>query len=376
MNVLITNSARRYIGEAAHCFDLTEQLLADGHQVMLVVRRGSELDNRVSARRLQMWRLGFQHGFGWFSDLRDLWRLRWLIRAFRADVVHCHRGKDHWLAAAALALAGRPNVPLIRTRHVVMPMQQHAANRWLFGKATDYVIAVSEEAARSLGGLWNLLSDKMRVIYSSVDSVAFRPSRRSMDWRREIGVKPDEKLIGLIARFQGIKGQEVLLRAAAKIIEAVPNAKILLAGRGRAQRRAKYLKLAEQLVIRDHVITEETLEDVPTALASLDVGVVASLGSEGSSRITYEYMASGTPIVATRVGCIPEVLVNEETGLLVDPKEPEQLADAVIRVLTDEPLRERMRAAALERVESFYNRQRWLSEILDVYNTAIAGKAR
>jgi glycosyltransferase involved in cell wall biosynthesis len=101
------------------------------------------------------------------------------------------------------------------------------------------------------------------------------------------------------------------------------------------------------------------------------VGVLASLGSEGSSRITYEYMASGTPIVASNVGCIPEVLTHEQTGLIVAPGDPQALAQAIVRIFNEPGLADRLRSNALERARTFHNRQRWLNEILEVYHIAI-----
>jgi glycosyltransferase involved in cell wall biosynthesis len=368
LNILITNSAQKYIGEAAHCFDLAEQLRAEGHEVMLVVKRGSALDRRVTARGLQMRRLVFSSSFRPIGDLIDAWRLRYLILAFRADVVHCHRGKDHWVAVAARLFA-RKHVPIVRTRHLVTPVKTHGANQWLFRKGTDFVIAVSQKAAESLGELRQVIGSRFRVIYSSVDTTIFDPSRRSEKIRKQLGVKPGELVVGLVARFQRIKGQEVLLNAAPQIVARVPNVRFLVAGRGPGHKPQKYEKLARELGVWDRVILDEWLEDVPGVLASLDVGVLASLGSEGSSRITYEYLASGTAVVASNVGCIPEVLHDEQTGLVVPPGDSAGLAAAVIRVLTDNSLANKLREKGLERARTFHNRARWINEILEVYTT-------
>lgn len=336
---------------------------------MMVVKRGSALDNRVTARGLQMRRLTFSSSFRPIRDFIDAWRLRYLILAFRADVLHCHRGKDHWVSIAARILA-RKHVPIVRTRHMVTPMKTHAANRWLFSRGTDYVIAVSKKAEHSLGSLNELLRGHLRLIYSSVDTTMFDPTRRSLRYRKELGVKADELLIGLVARLQRIKGQEVLLRAAPEILKHVPHARFLIAGRGPGHKPQKYEKLARELGVWDRVILQDWLEDVPAVLASLDVGVLASLGSEGSSRITYEYIASGTPIVASNVGCIPEVLTNEETGMIVPPGDSDALARGIVRVLTEPGLADRLRANALQRARTYHNRQRWIEEILEVYRAA------
>lgn len=370
MKILILNSARKFIGEAAHCLALAEQLRLRGHHATLAVRRGFELEAKARQHNVPFVSLTFNSGFHPLADGRDLMAIRTFLRKESPDVLHCHRGKDHWLAAAASI--GRSRRPaLVRTRHVVVPMACHPFNRWLLTGPTDAVIAVSGAAAASLGPLRSLLEGRLTTILSAVDQERFHPRHRSLQMRRELGAGPETLLVGLIARIQRIKGQAIFLQAAAKVAGRIPDLRFLIAGRGNDEQFARLRAQAEQLGIADRVEFRGWVDDIAATIASLDVGIVASLGSEGSSRITYECMASQVPVVATTVGGIPEIVRHGETGLLVPPADAEALAAAMDRLLTGAEERERLARAALAHVNSRHSFDRWIGDILDVYGRAV-----
>lgn len=370
MRVLILNSARKFIGEAAHCLDLTRELNARGHKALLVLREGHEVQKLAEEFALPYRTLAFSSEFSPRRDLADVIKLRKLISEWNADIVHCHRGKDHWLAAFAQLLSPWHFPPIVRTRHVVVPMAQHIANKWLMIHATSRTMAVSQAAAASLGDIGKRLGARLRVVYSAVDCRKFSPEHRSESVRHELGISDDNKLIGIIARIQNVKGQRVFLRAARLVNKLFPHTRFLIAGRGSALKFVALAKLIKELGIEHCVVVREWLPNLPAVLASLDISVIASLGSEGSSRIAYESMASGVPLVATRVGCLPEIVEGRQNGLLVPPAEVEALAGAICELLRNESFARRLATNALNRVRQFHNYDRWIEEILEVYEEA------
>ncbi len=370
MHIFLTNSARKFIGEAAHCIALARGLTARGHTVTLVVRAGFELEARAREAGIAVLPLRFSGSFDPMGDWRDLRALARHLRHTRADIVHCHRGKDHWLAALA-RLAGAPRVPVVRTRHVVVPMRDHAANRWLLTRRTARMMAVSGKAADSLGSMRALLGDRLSVVYSAVDTARFHPGRRSEPWRARLGVAPGQPLVGLVARIQNIKGQRVFVEAAGKVARGMPSARFLAAGRGSADRLDRLRDQGREAGLHDGMFTVAGwIDDVETAIASLDVSVIASLGSEGSSRIAYEAMASGVPLVATTVGCLPEIVEHGANGLLVPPGDADALAAAILRLLREPALARRLADEALRRILADHTPERWISDILAVYERA------
>ncbi len=377
MNILICNSGRRWIGEVGHCAQLYEALSARGHQVWLACRKGSELQREAKLRELRVVSMNFESRFSPLKELRDFSALRRVIRRRAIDIVHVHRGKDHWTGAIAARTAG---VPIVRTRHVVTPVHRHWPNRWLLARMTDAVISVSAATEASFGELTPLIR-RRSVILSAVDAELFNPARRSEAWRIESvqaqNSEPDQAAeppapiwFGLVGRIQRIKGQRVFLEAARTVAAQCPEARFLVAGRGIGKRIGKYRRLARRYGLEGKVRFEGVMPNLPEAMASLDVGVVASIGSEGSSRVTLEYMASGLPVVATRVGGIPDLLAPE-WGILVTPDKPRALARAMIELASDAARRSEMGRAARRRAEEFHSPDRWAGEIESVYREVL-----
>jgi glycosyltransferase involved in cell wall biosynthesis len=371
MNIVLINSSRRWIGEAAHCAALYEQLRRRGHRVSLVCRRGYEIARHAEQCGFTFHTLTMNGRFNGLSDLFDLLRLRAILKRERAQLIHCHRGKDHWLAATARLTLAQPPA-LVRTRHVVVPVKGHLANRWLFAHATDAVVAVSEKAKDSLRSVLPHMRRAPRVIYAAVDINEFNPSRRDPELRKELGVGGNDLLVGLIGRLSSIKGQSEFLRAAAAVAAHFPQAKFLLSGRGSKGRRQRLLNEARNLGISDRLIMLDYQPLIAPLIASLDVGVVASLGSEGSSRITLEYMASGVPIVATRVGGIPELVSDGETALLIPPGDADALAQGIEKLLASQSLRRQLSQAARARAEQCYTYDRFMNEVEELYRDVLA----
>jgi glycosyltransferase involved in cell wall biosynthesis len=328
--------------------------------VRLLARRGSPLVERAGAAGLEVSALAFESRFRPLSDLRDARAVAGMVRAAPGGaLIHCHRGKDHWCAQTARSLCGA-NAPLMRSRHVVVPVKGHLANRWLFRRATR-VICVSEATRRGYESTGRLPVDGVRVIPSgSGDLERFRPPAPAerQRLRAGLGLGEAQRAAVLVGRFQRIKGQAVFLEAAARLAPERENVVFLLVGDGRSRAGLEARAAESGLGERFRLLGRR--EDVPEVLAACDLGVVASLGSEGFSRAAVEYMAAGLPVVATRVGALPEIVVEGETGLLVDPDDAPGLAGAMGRVLGDPELAARMGAAGRRRVEEHFSRERWL----------------
>ncbi|OPZ17106.1 MAG: Spore coat protein SA [candidate division BRC1 bacterium ADurb.BinA364] len=374
--VLILNSCRKWIGEAAHCYDLARLLAARGHRAILVCRRGYALEDAARRGGLAFASLEFSSRFSPRLDWRDLRRLRALAREEAIEILHCHRGKDHWLAACMRELL-RPRPVLVRTRHVVTAARNHALNRWLYGRATAALISVSRGAHEGLGALVRAIpSGRGRVILSAVDQDRFSPRRRDMELRRSLGVADGDLLVGLVGRLQNIKGHHVFIRAAGLAAQSRPNARFLAAGLGPTHKVRRQRALADELGLGKRYILLGHRDDLPALMAGFDVGVAASLGSEGSSRVSLEYMASGVPVVATRVGGIPELLRQGEFGRLVDPGDAEQLAEAIGALLDSTEERQRLAQAARRMVAREHSFERWIADVEGVYESALAEGAK
>jgi len=376
LRILLANSGRRWIGEVGHCAQLYEALSAQGHHVVLACKRGSALEAHATAQNWKREVLEF-NSRPRPSDWTDVQRMTERIRRDRIQVFHAHRGKDHWLGVVT---ARRCGIPLVRTRHVVTPMAQHPFNRWLYSRGTQGLICVSKAVERGLGGLAGVTPVR-EIILSAVDQQKFSPQHRSEAWRRgALGVsEADEEQevlwIGLIGRIQRVKGQRPFIQSLAPVAKAFPQMRGLIAGRKGIRYQRPFTRRARELGYGDRLLVEGVLPNLPEVMASLDISVVASLGSEGMSRVTLESMASGVPVVATRVGAIPELLEREgedPLGVVVPPGDSKAMGEALLALAGDSERRRRLAERGLAAVRERHTVEGWAEAMADVYRRVLA----
>lgn len=373
MTILQIVSCRGWSSDAYWAARATVELERAGHDVTLVCKRRSEARVIRRARESGVNRietLTLTSGVGPLADGLDVRRLvSWLPEA---QILHVHRGKEHWLAAIANR-ASSLRRPLVRTRHIVQPVRPHALNRWLYGHATDRIVTVTEAIRRQLvaGGL--ATEDRVVTMAGGVDVDRFRPDARPVrdsGIRAVLGVPPDVPIIGLVSGFRVMKGQRTAVEAAARLAAEGRRFHLLLIGEGPFAARVRAQVEAARL--RDRISILGFVDDLPATMAALDIALYSALESDGMSRVLFEYLASGVPVVASRVGVVPEILEDGRTALLVPAGEPGPLGEAVARLLDDPARRREIGAAGAALVHARYSGAR-LAERLTAMYRSVAG---
>jgi glycosyltransferase involved in cell wall biosynthesis len=187
--------------------------------------------------------------------------------------------------------------------------------------------------------------------------------------RASLGIPAEAKTIGVVARLIAYKGHRFFLQACQEIKRRHPRATFLLIGDG--PEAGSLAALSRQLGLQEAVRFLGTRSDIPQLLSLLDVVALPSL-EEGFPNVVLEAMAAGKPVVATRVGGTPEAVIHRETGLLVPPKDPRALADAILEVLDDPQRANAMGQAGCERVRKAFDLSRMVQEIEALYEELIA----
>ena len=283
-------------------------------------------------------------------------KARELLRANDFDVVHAH-----WVipnGPIGAAAASRHHLPLVTSLHgsdVAVSERSRAigrATRWTFGRS-DAVTAPSGdliERARRLGAT-GLLE---RLPYGAdVDAFAVEPEA-AQKMRRRLGLEPGHVVVAGIGRLIPVKGFAYLVDAHAVAVATAPELRLLLVGDGDA--RAELEWQVDALGVRDSVLFAGTAgrSSIPAYLAAADVVAVPSIRYggyvDGLPNVALEAMAAGKPLVGSRVGGIPELIREGETGLLVPEKDSAALADAVVALARDPALRSRLGANGLAEI--------------------------
>ena len=371
MRVLQLVSCRGWSSDAYWAAGISAALERAGHDVTLVCKRGSERRVIERAREAGAGRietLGFAGGVK-PTDVSDLRRLVGWLGA--TDVVHVHRGKEHWLAALANRLSRTPR-PLVRTRHIVQPVRPHALNRWLYREATSLVVTVTEAIRRQYIAAELLPPERIVALPGGVDLVRFHPLLDGAAARRALGVAPDVPLIGLVSGLRVMKGHQVAIDAAGRLAGAGRRFQMLFIGGGALESRIRQDIAAAGLASRITVVG--FVPDLPAVMAALDLALYPAIESDGMSRVLFEYLATGTPVVASRVGVVPEVLEHGKTALLVPAGDAGALAEAIDRLLDDAALGAKLGAAGSELARSRLSGAHVAGELARLYAGLTGGE--
>lgn len=332
-------------------------LRALGHRAVLVVHADGELRQRAAegldliplAPRIEM-------------DLSAAWRLSRLIKELRPDVVHAH--DPHGVAMAALALSMSTQLakpPLIAQRRVDFRLRGNALSRWKYRQVDCFIC--SSDAIRQMLIQDGVPAQRVVTVHEGIDlgRVEHAPAA---NLHEELWLPHNAPVVGNIAALVPHKGQKHLVEAAALVLRQVPDARFVLAGDG--ELRGSLERQIKEHHLEKHVFLAGFRPDVLSVLKAFDIFVMSSV-TEGLGTSLLDAMAAGKPLVATRAGGIPEVVVDGETGLLVDPRDHQGMADALVRLLQDEGLRGRLGAAGLRRARARFSAERMVQQTLNVY---------
>ena len=366
LRVLHLAANRWWTGSADPTLRLVTGLRARGHRVLLGLTPGDRFEAKardagvepvaglqLSSRRTPL------------GIVQDIARLRRLVREEAIEVIHAHHSHDHWLSAAARAWRpdGRATPVIVRTFHNLRAVRSGALAAALYHRTTA-VVAVSREIearCRALGFSGKRVSWTPGV----ADLTRFDGSVGAGSIREELKLG-EAPVVVCVARLAPNRGQELLLSGFRRLLETLPGARLLLVGKGEARPRLEgavaELGLSESVVFagyRDH--------DLPAVLAAADCFALMAAGSDESCRAALEAMAACRPVVARRVGALPDTVVDGETGVLLDQDTPEAVASALLAVLADRARARAMGQAGRRRAEHEFNPERAVDIVERLY---------
>jgi glycosyltransferase involved in cell wall biosynthesis len=356
--VLHLEGGAELYGGAQQVLYLLEGLAARGIENHLICRRGCALATRATAfAQVHQRRLGGD------LDVGMVQRVGRVIRSVQPDLVHLHSriGADV-MGGIAARLA---RVPVVHTRRVDNPEP-----RWLAAtkyRLHDRVIAISEGIARVLRGL-DLPADKLRVVRSAVDAAPFAAGCDRAALARLLGATDAQPMTGptiaVVAQLIERKGHRFLLQALPAIAAAVPGVQVLCFGKG------PLVGPLQERIDRDglagHVRLMGYREDLPRLLPCMDL-LVHPATMEGLGVSLLQASAAGVPIVASRVGGIPEAVRDGVNGRLVPPADVPALTEAILSLLAAPAQRQRMGAAGRELVAREFSVAAMVAGNLAVY---------
>jgi glycosyltransferase involved in cell wall biosynthesis len=305
---------------------------------------------------------------------RTLWqaiRLIQYIRRHLIQIVHSYGFYPNVFAIPAARIAGTSIIlASIRDRGDILTPAQRLLQKWVC-RIADYIL-VNAESIRDALIEQGYRRDNIVVIRNGIVLSRFGNRGKGAALRQELGLAPSAPLVFVFSRLNLMKGVEYFLDAAAKVALQFPDVRFLIVGDG--ANRKELEAHAETLGLHRRMIFTGFRTDVPELLPEAAISVLPSL-SEGLSNSLLESMASGVPVIAGRVGGNPEIVEHSVTGLLVPPRDPAALAEAMLILLQDRDLATRLGEAGRSRVAEMFSMERALGEVERFYERLIEARA-
>jgi glycosyltransferase involved in cell wall biosynthesis len=330
---------------------------AMGHRATLVAHPGGELRQRAK-EGLDLIPLAPKTEM----DLRAAWRLSRVVKQLKPDIIHAH--DPHGVAMAGLALSMSTQLakpPLVASRRVDFHLRGGRMSRWKY-RQVDFFICASEAIRRMLvaDGVPEV---RTTTVHEGIDieRVDAAPPAKL---HQELWLPHQAPLVGNVAALTPHKGQRHLIEAAALVVRQVPDARFIIAGEG--ELRESLERQIKEHRLEKHVMLTGFRPDVLSLHKAFDIFVMSSI-TEGLGTSLLDAMAAGKPVVATLAGGIPEVVADGATGFLVQPRDHAAMAAAIVKLLNDRSLRERLGAAGRTRAVREFSADRMLKETLKVY---------
>ncbi len=294
-----------------------------------------------------------------------------IIKDFKPDILQSHSYKSHVICFFLKYLTGRPWIAFFHgwTSGGLKIKCYKYLDKCLLGFA-DRVVVVSNGMASGLNQRW-IGKHKISTIYNAVDPDEYSLTLANTNIREQYGISNTIPLVGVVGRFSQEKGHRYLIEALPKIIREFPELKVMLVGEGPLQDEIQ--QQVEKAGLKSQVIFTGYQSNVQDFYRAIDLLVLPSL-SEGMPNVALEAMLFGKPVVATRVGGVPEVVVDGETGILVDAQNSEQLAAAIIRLIKKPAMRRDFGFYGRKQVLDQFNPAKRVMDIIDLYLDLLESK--
>ncbi len=300
------------------------------------------------------------------------WRqLTTFMREWGADVLHSHKfGSNVWGAL----LAPRAGAPVFVAHEHTWSYKGKPHRRWLdrylIARRADAIIAVSREDRRRMIEVEHIPEERIRYIPNGI-SAPPSPSPEH-DVRAELGIGIDQPVVGAVATLRPQKAVDVLLRSSRRLLDEFPRLQVLIIG-GNGKEEERLRRIGDELGLGEIVRFLGARTDVPDLVSIFDVAALSS-DFEGAPLSVLEYMGAAKPVVATRVGGVPDLVVDGVTGLLVEPQDPEALAAAIAELLRDPRRAARMGEAGRERLDREFSIEATVRKVETLYEELYAAK--
>lgn len=367
LKILMLESSPNWGGQEDRLLREARWMQEHGHKVLLACGDSAAIIGRAGAAGVEARAIPFRSPL----DIVGIRSLARLIRKERPDVMHARSSKDAWFSF----WFHRTGLPVVRSRHTTLPQSMRSGRRFIYRHGCRRLIASAGFIADTMRDALGIPGDRIDVIGECVDTTEFSPGDGSA-FRREFGIPDEAPLFGIVAMMRGEKGHDTFLSAARLVLAQRPDARFVIVGGSTSENPVE--TFVRETVAGEFdrlpgkpVILTGFRRDIPRIMRALTCLAVPSR-FEAQTLVIPQAFATGKPVIGSRVGGIPEVMRDGASGFLIEPDNPAQLADRMLRIAGEPELARQFGRAGRDFAESRLEVNIKMQELLACYRKAVA----
>ena len=340
-----------------------------GHAAILACHKSSAIARHATAAGI-----GYHHvPMRSNVDIVGFAKLVSLVLREKPDIIHARSSKDSWFAL----WFHQAGIPVVRSRHITLSEEMPHGRKLIYRHGCRRLIASANFIADNMRNVIGFAPDRVDVIGECVDPEEFHPGDGSA-FRREFGIAPEAPLFAVVGMLRGEKGQMIFARAAREVLRQRPNARFAIVG-GSAKSTSLEKNLKDFIAAEfpgaaaPPIIMTGFRRDIPVVMRAIDCLVVPST-KDAQTLVIPQAFATGKPVIATRVGGIPDLVRDGENGLLFPAKDHDALAAAMLKIADDPAMARRLGEAGYGLAQRELATDKKMGELLACYRKAIAGR--
>lgn len=372
-----TQESQQGIFEYRNILGLSER----GNEFRIItIKWGDQLEHEIINENIEVFRVPYyfhivRYPLPHFLKLRN--KIKQIIETWNPDLIVY----SHMIYLTSLPLFSSIN----NEKPVIVTTDCIPGINWFFGnKIVDFIgyiysVTFGKKILRKADGIhllsscnldyllkWGINPKKIFIVPRGVNTQKFSPRKGSNDLKTELGIKSNEIVILFVGRLDLVKGAEYFIDAAKQLLKRYDNLKFLLVGGGALSE--KYIMNSKDYVDKINFLGFRT--DIPDLMNISDIFVLTSL-SEGACNVVLEASSSGVPVIATKVGEVPEIIINDSTGLIINPKDVENLVKSIEKLIKNPLLAKSFGNEGRKRIEKFYDENIIYDKTMEYYNSIV-----
>lgn len=359
MKILHLYSSRTAGGAEKIMVDLASELQKFNCENIIAAPYKSYLYRRAEDAGLKVYSFGTKGSF----DPIGLFRLWSVIRKEKPDVLHAHQGKVFWPCVIMKILSGN-KLKIVFHRHAQLAHRFYSRSHYT---RADRVIAISKAVADGLIKREKVAPEKISVVYNGIDLNQYSPDVDGSEIRKKFGLKNDQIVIGTIGAMNKPKGkgQRYLIDAARILKNTFSNLRYMVVGQGAIFHELN--KQVKELGLEKEVIFTGYQPEVEKFIAAMDIFCLLSWDTEGFGQVMIEAQSMKKPVIGTNVGGVPETFISDQTGYLIEPENPEILAQKLDMLIKNEQERKRFGMKGTEFVSKNFSINKMAENTFNIY---------